>query len=154
VVLVILRGIEPRFPDRESGVVNRWTTRPSISGWEARTRTLNTRVRVSSVANYATSHCISKTSSLEQVMLTVGPPQGRDSNPQRLELSLRTFPPLLRRDNRDASALRLKLMTRFEVVKTCCVTGRGSRTRTDTMNSFKGCWPTGWPIPQYCFGQV
>ena len=80
--VVISRRIELLFPDRESGVVNHWTTRPF--GWEARTRTLDTRVRVSSVANYATSQ-----------------------------------------------------------------NGRGSRTRTDTMNSFKGCWPTDWPIPQY-----
>ena len=79
--VVISRRIELLFPDRESGVVNHWTTRPF--GWEARTRTLSTRVRVSSVANYATSQ-----------------------------------------------------------------NGRGSRTRTDTMNSFKGCWPTDWPIPQ------
>ena len=28
--LVISRGIEPRFPDGESGVVNRWTTRPDF----------------------------------------------------------------------------------------------------------------------------
>lgn len=42
VFLVISRGIEPRFPDRDSGVVNRWTTRsktlrervhPAPRGW-------------------------------------------------------------------------------------------------------------------------
>jgi hypothetical protein len=84
--LVISRGIEPRFPDRESGVVNHWTTRPC--GWEARTRTLNTRVRVSSVANYATSQFKPQASDAHG-----GATSRRDLNPQRLERSLRTFPP-------------------------------------------------------------
>ena len=134
-LLVISRGIEPRSLKRESGVVNHWTTRPF--GWEARTRTLNTRVRVSSVANYATSHCISKTSSLEQVMLAVGPPQG----------GIRTRNVSSFRSARFRPNAEITVMLRLRGF------GRGSRDRTDTMNSFKGCWPTDWPIPQHCFGQ-